>query len=278
MTQRIKPNSPHAFKSLSRRNFLSGISKTALAIALTGAWRLPAMATSQAGGASYALSPLAPLGGVLQTPSPKLSPINRWGYRWVFNHVTRAGRGSSINDIGTLQIHRKVTGDKVEYQVEQERRFADYNATLVSDNKSGEPLNEWRCQQITLRRGAEPLISEVEGRVAGAEVEITRGQIHEKISLSGPLHSEIALLVNPANLEALAGRGITLLEGGAMLRPDVLVSRDPAADATVDGVSAAAWLMTGTGLLPAHFMVDAEGRGLCRTLFTTSIVLQETSV
>jgi len=275
---KINPNGPHEFKTFSRRDFLNGFSKSALAIALAGAWRLPASAAPQAGAASYALSPLAPLGGVLKTPTPGPGPITGWGYRWIFNHVTRNGSEASISDIGTLKIQRTASGDKVEYKIEQKRRFADYNATLLCDNKSGEPLDAWHCQQVTVRRGAEPLISEIEGRVAGKEIEIIRGQIHEKFTLSGPLHSEIALLVNPDNLEALADDAISLLEGGAMVRPDVLISRDPAADATVDGVSAAAWLMTGTGLLPAHFMVDPQGRGLCRTLFTTSLVLQETSV
>jgi hypothetical protein len=269
--------SPHQFNALNRREFVGGITKTALVLALAGAWRSSAMAAPQVGGASYALNPLAPLGGVLKTPAPEAGTITRWGYRWVLNYVKPGGRGASISDIGTLQVQRTTQGDKVEYQVEQKRQFGDYEATLVCGNESGEPLREWRTRQVTTRRGAEPLVSIVEGRVAGQEAQITRGPIHEKIPLSGPLLSEIALLVNPANLAAVAGQPVSLLEGGAMIRPDVRVSRDAAADATVDGVSAAAWLMTGTGLLPAHFMVDVQGRGLCRTLFTTSLVLQEVS-
>jgi hypothetical protein len=269
--------SPHGFTSLSRRDFLSGICKTALALALAGAWRSPATAAPGTGGASYALNPLAPWGGVLKTPAPQAGPMSRWGYRWIFNYVKPGGKGATIRDIGTLQIQRTTTGDRVQYEVEQSRTLGDYQATLVCDAKAGEPVIEWRTRQVTSRSGGEPLVSLVEGTVTGNEVAITRGPIHEKIPLSGPLHSEIAQLVHPANLEALAGQPISLLEGGAMVRPNVLVRRDAVADATVDGVSAAAWLMTGTGLLPAHFMVDAQGRGLCRTLFTTSIVLQEAS-
>jgi len=269
--------SPHGFNSLNRREFVGGITKTALALALAGAWRSPVMAAPQAEGTSYALNPLAPLGGALNTPAPKAGSITRWGYRWVFNYVKPGGKNASISNIGTVQIRRAASADRIEYQVEQKRQFGDYEATLVCEAKAGEPLREWRTRQVTTRRGAEPLVSTIEGRVAGQEAQITRGPIQEKIPLSGPLLSEIALLVNPANLAAVDGQPVSLLEGGAMVRPDVRVSRDAAADATVDGVSTAAWLMTGNGLLPAHFMVDAQGRGLCRTLFTTSLVLQEVS-
>jgi len=267
--------SPHQFDSLTRRDFVGGITKAALALALAGSWRFEARAASTPGSGSHAMNPLAPLRGTLGTPAPTAGPFTNWRYRWVFNRVSRTPQSASISDIGSLQIRRTASPEQVEYNIEQKRLFGDYEATLVCGNEPGEPMREWRTRQVTDRRDAEPLISIVEGRVSGSEVEITRGQIREKIALSGPLHSEIPLLVSAANLQAVAKREITLLEGGAMVRPGVLVRRDSDADTALDGVSAAAWLMTGRGLMPAHFMVDESGRGLCRTLFTTSLVLEE---
>jgi hypothetical protein len=139
-------------------------------------------------------------------------------------------------------------------------------------------LRRWRTHQLDEGPSAPRFESVVEGQVSGDHVEVVRGKIRERIALSGPLHSEIALLVHPENLAAVAESGITLLEGGASIRQDVRVRRDPATDVVVDGVATKAWLMTGRALLPMHTLLDDRGRALCRTTFTTSLILQEETV
>jgi hypothetical protein len=269
--------SPHGFDSLSRRDFLSGTVKTALVLALAGGWRSTVQAAPTGGGAKlYAFNPVASLGGNLGTPAAAAGPFSHWKYRWVFNGLSKGEKAvTELDGIGSLQIHRKISADRVEYTVEQMRPFGDYGATLVCSARDGEPLIEWRARQVSNTKGMKPLVSEVTGRVSGSTVEITRGQVTETVALNGTLHSEATFLANPAALEAVAGRGIALLEGGAMVRPGVRVRRDPVTDATLDGVSATAWLMTGTGLLPTHLMVDGQARALCRTMFTTSLILEE---
>jgi hypothetical protein len=244
-----------------------------LLLALAGGWRSQLLASTGPGATSYALNPLALHGGPLGSPAPGKGPFGAWGYRWVFNYMPKDGKREKLADIGTLQMRRTVSGDRVEYKIAQKRLFGDYESTQVCEAGGGEPLIEWTARQVTTRKGEEPLVSEVTGIIKGSELEIRRGKVLETTTLGGPLLSEVSLLANPACLPAVAGRGISLLEGGAVVRPDVLVRRDPEADTTQAGVSASAWLLTGTGLLPSHLMVDDGGRVLCRTMFATSLIL-----
>jgi hypothetical protein len=289
-------NGPHDLVSLDRRDFMAMLAKTALLLTLAGGSRTYAAETRAAGGSSYALNPLVPLCTRTPRGAPSSSPgrasltglvmpgtaggpFTRWHYRWVSSMVFsgKPGRELQLEEIGSLQIRRTAFADRVEYSVEQKRTFADYEATLICGPEAGEPLREWRSRQVHTEPRFEPLVSVVEGRVDGSEVAIQRGQILEKRVLSAPLYSDLALLVHPASLTVLEDQTITLLEGAAMIRPDVLVRRDTMADAGLGGLTCLAWLMTGRGLLPTHVMVDGNERALCRTGFTNSLVLQDIS-
>jgi hypothetical protein len=270
---------PHEFASLNRRGFIAMTVKATLLLALGGKWRSTALAAPETGGwpAAYALNPVAPLGGTLGTPAAAGGSFTKWSYRWVFNKLSRKNTPlpRELDDLGSLEIERTASGDRVEYRVAQKRLFGDYESTMVCGTGSGEPLMEWKTRQATPRENADPLVSEVTGRVDGSKLEMKRAGVRETVDLTGPLHSEVTFLAQPACLAAVADRGISLLEGGAMVRPAVRVRRDPATDTSLDGVSATAWLMTGQGLLPTHIMTDDGGRALCRTMFTTSLILQE---
>jgi hypothetical protein len=264
---------PHDFSFMSRRQFCGGVVKSALLLALAGGWRSQLLASTGPGATSYALNPLALHGGPLGSPAPVQGPFGEWAYRWVFNSLSKDTESIKISDIGTLQIRRTVSGDRVKYVVSQKRSFGNYESTLVCAARGGEPLIEWTTRQETTRKDEAPLVSEVAGKVEGAVLKITRGEIGDATTLDGPLIPEVSLLANPSCLPPLAEGGFSLLEGGAMVRSNIRVRRDPEADTTLDGVTASAWLLTGTGLLPTHLMVDGEGRVLCRTMFTTSLIL-----
>jgi len=248
--------------------------KSALLLALAGSWRSPLLASAGPGGVSYALNPLALHGGPLGSPAaPGKGPFGDLAYRWAINSMSKDTEREKIANIGTLQIRRTVSGDRVQYKVRQKRSFGDYESSIVCAAQGSEPLIEWTTRQETTRKGEEPLVSEVAGKVEGSKLKITRGEMREATALDGPLISEISLLANPSCLTPLAEGGFSLLDSGAMVRPNIRVRRDPEADTTLDGVTASAWLLTGTGLLPTHLMVDGEGRVLCRTMFTTSLIL-----
>lgn len=263
--------------SLNRRGFLGGCLKSSLLMALGGAWNQRGTAAVFSARSReqrpYALKPLGPLGNRPGSPPPEAGGITSWRYDWKFYHIGPSPETARIDDLGSVEIRRTASAGKVEYAVDQQREFGHYEAVLTCLDEPGEPLIQWEARQRQ-----QGLTSEVEGLVSGSTAHIVRGGVMEEMALSGPLHSDLSLLVRPSNLGALHNRTFCLLEGSAMVRPDVRVRRDPATDTEVDGVSTTAWLFTGTGLLPMHTLVDEAGRALCRTAFTTSLVLNQVNL
>jgi hypothetical protein len=281
---------------LSRRDFLGLALRLSVAAGFApGAARLFAAPTNTAGSPSYAVNPLRPWWPEYRPPAAPvdLSRPLRFTFGWKFwdaesgpSKKTGKPKGgpkiAAIADIGSLSIERFPGPDGIRYGVKQNRPFGCVEGEILCGPGPAEPPIEWRITESLAgdtggKQKAAPAFSPastIRGKASGGKITLDAGSGPESFDAPGAV-SEFSLLCNPAALAACGERPFTFVERGAILRPSQACRRDPAADLELGGAKIAAWLQSGTGVEPLHYLVDPDGRVLCRTAFATSLVLLE---
>jgi hypothetical protein len=273
--------------AIDRRAFLeSGV----MAWTLAAAGRLPLVAAEPRSGSGidpavgpYAIKPIrgyverfAPAGGTLR---------GREEYALTFDilHWSGADRRAvlpAIPVVGTVTIRRAIAAGGPSYEIEQRTRIGGVDnvieARVACDADPWNPLRAWTMRSRHTRPdgGADPESELVEkGRRERRRIEVDAGFYRYAREVRNPPVTQWTVLhALIAGAESALPATVDCLEDLALAKPNQSIFRDGETRVALRGGRTAAfdtYARIGEGVLPTHYLLDAERRP---QLITTSIV------
>jgi hypothetical protein len=244
-------------KTLTRRDVFSLAGGAA---ALAAAGRLPLL------GAAAMPAAATPIEGYLRAHAPaagtaKPRLLEYAVLRWV---QTDPATGETENvEIGRLEIEAAKQDDGVKLAVRQRTSYPRPVNRLEAEAVCGDDgwltLRSWRVKSWIEER--DDCLYEAKGEIVG-----TRGRIDDGISermvynLPAAVTSQWAIPMALTLGKAAAG-GFTMLEDLALVKQDQVLAKGPAVRVPYEDAEHdfASWVHTGQGVLPIHYLVDANG-------------------
>jgi hypothetical protein len=251
-----------------------------LATSLLAAGRLPLLAKETATGSGiddktgpYAVKLVR---GYLTDFSPSETAAEQhqraMRYDIVHWHWGRKGRGSNANTvIGQLRIARESTDDKVVYEVEQKKRIGGVDNVIEAEFAcNADPLDSlrvWRLKRYEIdANGRTNPASELgeKGRCDGERIRIEGENYRYEYRAAHPVVTQWHLpFVLARDVSARANLAFDLLQDLSLFKPDQELVPDGQVEVSVAGgrkVMLESYVQTGRGILPVHYLVDAQGR------------------
>ena len=273
--------------SIDRRQFLqSGL----LAATLVAAGRLPLLASETGTGSGidtsgdeYAAKPIRSY--LMGFSPPEKSLRARGQYTLNYNIVhwnggTRATDRMSNSVVGSVAIKRRPENDQVIYEVTQKTQIGGVDnvieAQIICNPDELSSLRKWnlRTYHTGPGGGIEPLSQIKEsGGVGNGSIRVSREGYSCDYTAENPVVTRWTVLdylirkADPALSVAF-----DLLEDLSLFKPNQSLAYDGETHVTLKGgktVTLQTYAQTGEGILPIHYLLDANG---CPQLITSSIL------
>lgn len=266
---------------MNRRKFLSQCTRASLAAYWLRLGLSPVSAAIPLTSArSDALGPVRDyLGSYIEpTRSLDISRSQRMTYDIVAWSVG-GGRSRTNTRAGQLQIKREPREGTVRYHIDQRM---DGNRWVSEVVCTGGELGTPRHWQTEFSRGhsdprlARLMVGQETASVEGKVIRLRCGGRTREVPFENRLVCSWTMLDAGSVFPALAeeNQPIDYLYEMSSLRPAQRIRRDPAFGAEADSkFGAAAYLMTGEGSLPTHYVIGAKGQVLFQTVLLTSFAL-----
>ncbi|MHC4517536.1 MAG: hypothetical protein ACYTAS_03020 [Planctomycetota bacterium] len=273
--------------SIPRRQFLqSGL----MAASLVTAGHLPLLARESVNGSGidgrsgpYAIKPVR---GYVR----RFSPATREGKSEVAGRLTydvihwpatvREAATSGGTVVGEVSVMHEVKGDSVWYEIKQRKHIGGVDnfveATVTCNADIFHSVREWQLKSYErdLRGGVDPLSRLTEtGRRDDGRIRVQGGRYRYEHAAENPVITQWhvpGLLMRPA--EAGAPRRFDLLQDLSLFKPDHVLSYDGKTEVRLSRgrtIHLETYAQTGQGILPIHYLLDAQRRP---QLITSSIV------
>jgi hypothetical protein len=262
---------------MDRREFLH---HGMLATSLLAAGRLPLLAAETAAGSAidaktgpYAVKLVR---DYLTDFSPNETAAEKhqraMRYDIVHWHWGRNGRGSNENTvIGRLRIARQSADDKVVYEVEQKTKIGGVDNVIETEFACNadalDSLRVWRLRryEIDANRRTNPASELIEkGRCDGGPIRIEGDNYRYEYRAAHPVVTQWHLpFVLARDVGARPNLAFDLLQDLSLFKPDQELVPDGQVEVSVAGgrkVMLQSYAQTGRGVLPVHYLVDAQGR------------------
>lgn len=273
--------------SIPRRQFLqSGL----MATSLVAAGRLPLLARGSDGGSGIdgRSGPCAikPVRGYVRRFSPAKAELNRRGagaltydvIHWPATVAQTAAPSGSV--VGQVSIAHEVRGDSVSYEVKQRKRIGGVDnfleARVACNADVFHSVREWRLKSYERDpRGGVDRLSELTetGRCDGGRIRVEGDRYHYEYAAKNPLITQwhVPDLLR-RGAEVGAPIRFDLLQDLSLFKADHVLSYDGKTEVRLSRgrtILMATYAQTGQGILPVHYVLDAQRRP---QLVTSSIV------
>jgi hypothetical protein len=272
---------------VNRRQFLKS-SVIATALAATG--RLPLLSaeteTGSAVDASTGPCAVKPIRDHLKRFSPASTPVPKSGQHSLVYDIIhwswiRGERGTFSNSVvGQVAIDRKTAGGQIIYEITQRMRIGGVDnfleAWIVCDTNDLNSLRKWTLHsyQATPDGIRERLCELAEkGRCTDGKIRIESGDYEYGFSAKNPVVTQWTMpdfLIRKAN--SALNVPFDLLQDLSLFKPDQSLTYDGLTPVKLnDGktVTLQTYAHTGQGILPIHYLLDAQRRP---QLITSSIL------
>ena len=274
-------------KTMNRRDFLqSGL----MAGALAAAGRLPLLAADRGVGSGidastgpYAVKPIRDHLSRFSPARTELRGLQKYTliYDIVHWNWVRGQRGTFANSvIGQVVIKRRVENSRVIYDVSQQTKIGGVNnfveANIICSADDFGSLRRWQLHsyELSLKGQADP-ISELneKGACQGGNIRVKSGNYSYEFNTRNPVVTQwtvLDLLIREADSRLRAE--FDLLQDLSLFKPNQSLVYDGETRVRLkDGQTATlqAYSQTGQGILPIHYLIDAQGHP---QLVTSSIL------
>ena len=263
--------------TMDRREFLH---HGMLATSLLAAGRLPLLAKETAAGSAIDAK-AGPYAVKLVrdyltdfSPSETTAEQHQRAMRYdiVHWHWGRGGRGSNENTVvGQLRIAREKADGKVVYEVEQKKRIGGVDNVVEAEFAcNADPLDSlrvWRLKRYEIdANGRTRTASELaeKGRCDGGRIRIEGDNYRYEHRAAHPVVTQWQLpFVLAGQAGARPNLAFDLLQDLSLFKPGQELVPDGQVEVAVAGgrkVTLRSYAQTGRGVLPVHYLVDAQGR------------------
>lgn len=273
--------------TINRRQFLqSGL--IAATLAATG--RLPLLASEAGTGSGidtssgqYAAKPIRSYLRSFSPPEKRLQAHAQYSLNYSIVHWnggTRTTDRMSNSVVGSVAIKRRTAGSAVIYEVSQQTRIGGVNnvieAQITCNPDEFGSLRKWnlRTYHTGPKGGIEPLSQIKEnGSLSNGSIRISSDGSSCSYSADNPVVTRwtvLDFLIRKANPSLSVT--FDLLEDLSLFKPNQSLAYDGETRVTLKDkqtVTLQTYAQTGEGILPIHYLLDANG---CPQLITSSIL------
>ncbi len=284
---------------LHRREFVRGVTQASIASYLAGI----GLGTDTSGSECPVRSTPPGFGPVshylreYKPPTGRFAPDRAQTMRFdvVYWYTIDARMTPQNMVIGEVTVKRTpVAGsDLIRFDVQRTvSKIEELSASIICRGDVTRTPVSWRLDHRSASALEEELVREGRfiqtGEFDGKTVVTKQGAIERRTDVSDPLCCQWGLLEQAGQVQKVSGekhakvieRGffgkrISVLVEPSGVRSDQLVVKQALGKPLPNAGPLTAWLQTGPGTVPTHWIVDDEGRPLFVTIFTTSLGLRE---